>query len=67
MWRHVPRRWRPRAPFDEKQLPAPYLTQKGKCLDRVRGGLSCQKPHAHEREIAAAPAHPRRRFMRSTA
>eukprot|EP00969_Alexandrium_andersonii_P328006 14494444-Alexandrium_andersonii.AAC.1 len=49
--KHVPQRWLPRRPLSPSMLARPYTTCKGKCLAKAAGGLSCSKPHAHDREI----------------
>ena len=49
----------------EELLPKAYQTYKGKCLHQVRGstGLSCEKAHAHEREITNNKMEPCANFL----
>eukprot|EP00969_Alexandrium_andersonii_P189319 8363662-Alexandrium_andersonii.AAC.1 len=64
---HAPKHWVPRQAPTTEQIPRPYATHKGKCLQVARPGLRCTKSHAHEREIVAGPIRPGKQWLRACA
>ncbi len=52
--------------FTTSNLPYAYHNYKEKCL-KVSGGLQCQKPHSHEREIISEALNPVKGHLRLVA
>ena len=63
---YLPARVGCKAGFDGSNCQYAYHTYKGKCIGPA-GGLSCQKQHAHEREIISDVKNPCKTHLRAVA